>query len=248
MQQDEEDTIIAEGKHQAIVDHDIFEKAQEKLRRKKEEYAPRVRNMSVLKNIFASVLVCGNCGNTMKRSHPTDYGTYYYCSTNKCCKRIKCDKLDDVIVKSLLNVELPNLEAKVKNGDGHSASLQKTLVARLEKQMTEYKAQEETQYELLETRKYTQELFEKRNAILREKMDECQAQLTAAKRELPNAVNYEEKVVALKEAISGFTDDAVEPLRKNRLLKSIVKSIKYTSKFDQPRGVNDFSIEIDLKL
>ena len=247
IKQNDEDVIVVEGKHQAIVDHFLFEKAQEKLNRQKEEYAPRTKRSTELINVFAGLLKCKNCGKTMvKYSHGGK--NIYLCKTRKCTKRVNCKALDDIVIKSLIHTELPNLEAKVNNGDGKSLSLQKSIVDRLEKQLAEYKSQEEMQFELLETRKYSQELFDKRNAALREKMNICLAQLNEAKRNLPDAVNYEDKVVALKEAIRSFNDDKISVNKKNRLMKSIIKSIEYSSKPKQPQGVNDFSIEITLNL
>lgn len=242
-----EDMIVTEGKHPAIIDHQLFELAQAKLLRKKEEYAPKVKRTNELLNPFATILKCANCGRTMCRTMNRGEA-FYVCRTRNCAKLLSAEKMTNVIANALLNVELPNLEAKAKNGEGQSLSIQKTLVARLEKQMADYRAQEETQYELLETRKYTQEVFDKRNAILREKMDACSAQLTEAKRSLPDAVNYEEKLTTLREAINALGDDKISAEAKNRLLKAVVSRIEYKSKANQGWGINDFSLEITLNL
>lgn len=247
LDQSDEDRIIVEGKHKAIIDHNIFELAQEKINRRKEEFAPKLKKNAELKNYFAGILYCQRCGRSLRRfkHHGVEY---YTCVTRKCSKLVECARLDNVFVNAMLKVELPNLEAKCKNGDGQSLSIQKSLVARLEKQMADYRTQEETQYELLETRKYTQELFDKRNTALRAKIDECQKQLTEAKRSLPNAVNFDDKIVSLKEAIKAFTDDEIAPITKNRLLKAIVKDVKYYTAQGQPKGQNEFSLEITLNL
>ena len=91
--------------------------------------------------------------------------------------------------------ELPKLKAHAKNGDGSSVAIQKKQIQKLEAQMEEYRQQEETQYELLETKKYTQELFDKRNAALRQKMEDCEKKIASAKQSLPthqvpNACDY----------------------------------------------------------
>ena len=245
--QEGDDVILVEGKHQAIVDHQLFELAQERMCRRKEQFAPKLKKGGELVNPLATILKCKSCGKSLRRMVSRG-APYYVCVTRNCAKRISCEQLDNVIINSLLKIELPNLEAKAKNGDGQSLSIQKSLVARLEKQMADYRAQEETQYELLETRKYTQEVFDKRNAILREKMDACSAQLTEAKRSLPDAVNFDDKILSLKEAIKAFKDDSISAEAKNRLLKTIVSRIDYSSKPNQPFMVNDFSIEITLNL
>ena len=215
--------------------------------RKKEEYAPKVKRTNELLNPLATILKCKYCGRTMCRTMNRGEA-FYVCRTRNCAKRISCEQMEKVVADALLQIELPNLEAKAKNGDGQSLSIQKALVTRFEKQMAEYRAQEETQYELLETRKYTQELFDKRNAVLREKMDACAIQLAEAKRNLPDAVNYEDKIFTLKEAIKSLTDDKISAGAKNKLLKAIVSRIDYSSKANQGYKIHDYSIEITLNL
>lgn len=247
LNQDAEDMIIVEGKHPAIVDHQLFEMAQDKLLRKKEEYAPKVKRTNELLNPLATILKCKYCGRTMCRTLNRGEA-FYVCRTRNCAKRISCEQMESVVANALLQIELPNLEAKAKNGEGHSLTIQKQIVDRLEKQMADFRAQEEAQYELLETRKYTQELFDKRNAVLREKMNACQAQLTEARRNLPDAVNFEDKIVSLKGAINALKDSKTTASTKNRLLKAIVARIDYASKANQGYKIHDFSIEITLNL
>jgi predicted nucleic acid-binding Zn-ribbon protein len=115
------------------------------------------------------------------------------------------------------------------------------------KQMGEYKEQEENQYELLETKKYTLELFEKRNAALREKMKKCEAQIREAKNNMPAEVDYAERIVALEDAISALRDDSVSIADTNRLLKKIVDRIEITT-FPLPKRGTGCNLKIDLLL
>jgi hypothetical protein len=149
---------------------------------------------------------------------------------------------------ALLTVHLPELEAKLLSGDGSSAAIQKQLVDRLEKQMADLRAQEARQYDLLETGIYTNEVFLERNAALREKISACADLLAEAKKNLPKAVDYEEKIVCLKDAVAALDDDTISVERKNILLKAIIKQIEYSSAKNQPHGVNDFKLRIDLNL
>jgi hypothetical protein len=150
--------------------------------------------------------------------------------------------------KTLLTVHLPELEAKLENGDGNSAMIQKQLVERLEKQMADFKAQEAKQYDLLETGIYTNEVFLARNTALREKITNCSDQLAEAKKNLPSAINYAEKIMILKEAVIALDDDDYPVEQKNRLLKSVIKEIEYTSEKDQPKRTNNFQLSITLNI
>ena len=238
-----EDMLIVEGKHPAIIDHDIFERAQERIEGRA-YLAPRTSGE--LSNPFAGLLKCPICGYAMAyhsgRKHKS-----YNCK-NYCSKVLTPKDLNNAVKTALLTVHLPELEAKQKNGDGDSMVIQKQIVDRLEKQMAELKTQEAKQYDLLETGIYTSEVFLERNSALRAKISNCEELLAEARKSLPKAVNYEEKIKTLKEAVVSLDDDTISMEQKNILLKAIIKRIEYTSEKYQPHGVNEFKLRIDLNI
>lgn len=219
----EEDMIIVEGKHPAIVDHELFMAAQQILNNN-----PRVKSDKELRNAFAGIMVCSHC---KLRLYYNGYGGHRPA-------RLECRKkpahfksaayrdIVDAVVTALEQSELPNLEAMQKNNAGTSIAIQQQLIKHLEEEMREYHEQEEMQYELLETKRYTQELFEKRNTALRRKMADCEERLKKARLSLPNAINYEEKTLQLKEAIQALRDESIKPEQQNRLLKAIIDRIE----------------------
>ena len=141
------------------------------------------------------------------------------------------------------NFELPELKAKLENGEGKSVAIQKRLLEKLEAQMEEFKAQEEKQYDLLETGKYTQELFDRRNAALRQKMEDCQKQIFETRTSMPKEVDYAESIVTLEEAIAALKDDTVSIQVQNQLLKKIVDRIDITT-YPLPKR----NVGVDLKI
>ena len=239
-----EDVIMAEGKHPAIIDRKIFDEAQAIM-----DNNPRLRVDRELTNTFAGILKCGKCGKTMVH-HP-----YYHavnrleCRTKPMCfKSVKVIDVENAVATALEMSELPKLKAHWKNGDGSSVAIQKKQLQKLENQMEEYRQQEETQYELLETKKYTQELFDKRNAALRQKMEDCEKKIASARQSLPQSVDYEQKVIALEDAIAGLKNDSLTPKEKNHLLKAIVQKILITAENGKNRGETNIHLEIFLKL
>ena len=56
------------------------------------------------------------------------------------------------------------------------------------------------------------------------------------------------KIVKLKEAVAALDDDTISIEQKNILLKAVIKKIEYSSPKDQPHGVNDFKLRIDLNI
>lgn len=238
-----EDALIVEGKHQAIVDHETFELVQARL---EDRAYTSPRTSQGLSNPFAGLLRCPICGYAIVyhsgRKHKS-YNCKDYCS-----KVLTPSDLTNAVKTVLMTVHLPELEAKLKNGEGNSSVIQKQLVDKLEKQMADLKKQEAKQYDLLETGIYSDEVFLKRNSALRAKISSCDNLLAEAKKNLPKAVNYEEKIVKLKEAVAALDDDTKSVEQKNILLKAVIKTIEYSSPKDQPHGVNDFKLRIDLNI
>lgn len=222
--QAEEDMIIAQGMHQAIVDFDTFQRAQDRL-----NLNPPHKTGNYLNNPFSGILKCAKCGYAMQL-HPYAHAEARLdCrSRPRCYKSVKMSELSAAVLAGLELSELPQLEAKQRNGEGKSVAIQQKLLGRLEKQLAEYQAQEEKQYDLLETGKYTQELFDKRNAALRQKIESCQEQIYETRRTMPKEVDYEERIVTLRKAIAALKDDKVSATEKNRLLKAIIDRIDYS--------------------
>lgn len=245
----EKDCIIAEGKHPAIIDMDLWERAQEKARN-----APRLRNGKELVNVLSGLLRCSSCGYIMdRRDFPS--GARYFCparAKKQCFKSVKCDAVLDALRISLEEAELPDLRSKVENDEGNARKTQERILAKLQKQLSEYRDQEETQYELLEKKKYTQELFDRRNAALRAKMEECEKQIYKAKAVLPKSVNYAERVVALEAAIAALHDPEASTSEVNKVLKAIIERIEFTGEPGRgkygPREGEGIKLEVFLKL
>lgn len=250
--QAEEDRILAEGKHPAIIDRATWEAAQELVARH-----PRTKHTHELKNPYSGLLVCEKCGRSM-RLHPYKKAEdRFTCKLRPpCYKSVKASAIHEAVLAALELSELPELELRVKNDDGNAKKIQQRMLAKLEKQMEEYLAQEDKQYELLETGRYTQDIFDKRNAALREKIEECQSNIYKAKASMPESVDYEERIMVLKDAIAILKDETATPTIQNRILKTIVEKIEYSgppsdrdNKKRQTRnGVDPFELRVTLRL
>ena len=249
LQQPEEVVVLAEGKHPAIVETKLWEAAQTRFKKN----AP-IKNNREMANPLSSLMTCSCCGRAMF-IHPYKHAeNRFECrSRPRCYKSVKYSVFMERLITSLEHSSLPELERKVANGDGDATKIQQRLLDKLEKQMQEYRIQEENQYELLETGKYTQELFDRRNAALREKMALCQKQIYEAKQKMPKNVDYSEVLVSLKDAIALLKDPEAKPVAQNRALKRVVKNISFSgqkstglNRKGTVRNENNFSIEITL--
>jgi hypothetical protein len=252
LMQAEEDVIIAEGKHSAIIDNETWKTAQELVARN-----PREKHTHALKNPYSGILRCSKCGKVMYQHPYKQAEDRYECRTRpRCFKSIKMSAIDEAVLVALEESELPELQMRLKNNDGDAAKIQKRLLQKLEKQMQEYRDQEDKQYELLETGKYSQDLFDRRNAALRAKMEDCQAQIYKTRSLLPESVDYAERIAKLEDAIAMLKDPKATPAEKNKALKAIVEKIEFTGspsdgqnkKRQNRTGVDPFSIAVMLRL
>ena len=250
--QPEEEIIVAEGKHTAIIDNETWEAAQKLVARN-----PRVKHTHPLKNPLSGVVHCSKCGKVLHQHPYKNADDRYECRTRpRCFKSIKVSAVMDAVITALEESELPELQLRLKNNDGDALKIQKRLLQKLEKQMEEYRVQEDNQYELLETGKYSQDLFDRRNAALRAKMEDCQAQIYAAKKSMPESVDYAERIAKLQDAIALLKDPEATPTEQNKTLKAIVDRIDFTGspsdgqnkKRQNRTGVDPFSIAVTLRL
>jgi formylmethanofuran dehydrogenase subunit E len=248
-QQPDEDVIITEGKHPAIVDRDIWEAAQSRF-----ASHPRITYDRPLKNPFSGVIYCSKCGRPMFLHSDPPVESRFVCRTRpRCFKATKQSEVVKAVVYTLEHDKLPELQLKVKNSNAEVVKNQQRLLDKFEKQMQEYTVQEENQYEMLETRKYSQELFDRRNTALHEKMELCQKQIDDIKLKMSKNLNCSEQLTALQTAITALKDPSLSAEKQNRAIKAIVERIDFTG--EKSIGANQagcirnksaFSVEVTL--
>ena len=240
-----EETIIAKGKHPAIVPLDLFEAAQAK-----QDRNPRAHVGLPLQNPFAGLLCCHQCGKVMsQRQYPHARQRLECRNRNGCgAKSTFMDDVVDAVAFALENEHLPDLESKLKNNEGKSASIQKKQIEKMSRELDELYAKEERQHGFLESGTYTEDVFIKRNKVVHAQIEELKSKIFEAKKNVPKEINYEEKIIKLKEAISGLRDDSITIETKNKLLKAIVEQIDYEYLSWEGKGKVRFKLHIFLKL
>lgn len=166
-------------------------------------------------------------------------------SSPKCYKTAKYSEVENAVIVALEQAKLPDLLARRDNHEGDSFYLQRQLIDRLEKQMLDLRQQEEKQFDLLETGVYTQALFDRRNAALRQRMDECQIQIRSARASMPKRIDYEERIATLRQAIDMLKEPDLSVECKNKFLKCIISRIEYST---GESSYNHTNIQLDITL
>lgn len=248
--QEPEDWIVVPGMHEPIIDDATWEAAKKLVARH-----PRSKHTHELKNPLSTMLYCGKCGRVLYQ-HPYKHADdRYECRHNKCYKSVKMHEVQEQVLFALENIELPELELKLKNRDGDALVIQQRQLANLEKQYAEFVALEEKQFDLLEEGVYSSDVFERRHRALTAKMEACRGEIFKAKQSMPKSIDYEERIKSLKDAIAAMRDEDMTPTEKNKLLRAIVERIEY---YGQPpvdkgtkgwvKGYNPFELKIKLRL
>ena len=240
---DPEETIIAPGKHQAIVTQEIFDAAQERMNNN-----PRAPWDAPLKNPLAGLIFCSKCGRSMIQ-HPYKHArTRIECRNRNGCgsKSTYLDELVEAVVVALEKEHLPDLKTRLLNNDGQAFAIQQKQLQKMRAELEELKKQEEKQFEFLEKGLYSEDKFLERNKALHAEMEVLKTRIFEAGKSLPKEIDYGKKILTLQEAIAGMRDDSLSILAKNKLLKTIIRRIDYEYIKWEGKGKVQYKLHIDL--
>ena len=247
MPSDPEDVVIGKGRHQAIIAQEMFDRAQELMKRSN---ATRNQWGAPLVNPLAGLIFCSKCGKALVQ-HPYPHAkTRIECRNRNHCgsKSTFLDGVVEAVTFALENEQLPQLETLLKTDSGNAYELQKKMLDKLRQELVELNEQEEKQYELLEKGIYTEERFIKRNKALHDEMDALKKKIYQASESMPKQIDYADKIVKLRDAIATLKDKSATPEAQNKLLKHIVDRIDYEFISREGKGKARYALHISLLL
>ena len=79
-------------------------------------------------------------------------------------------------------------------------------------------------------------------------MDEVKSKIYEVSKNMPKEVDYQDKIVKLKDAIAALRDEDMTPLAKNKLLKRIIDRIVYEFLAHEGKGKVRYCLHIQLRL
>ena len=221
----DDEYLIYDGKHPAIISDEMFELAQQKHGK-----TPRVNSKYKMSNSLAGILYC-QCGKAMVRRRGAS-GVRLHCSEQTHCHTRSCcfsDMMDFVV--ELLKNKITEFEIEIKNENKDFVALHEKQIANLEKKLNDIQAREIAQWEMQAdpdpTKRMPQHIFQMLNEKLVKERDEIQKALEDAKQNMPSKVNHPQKIITLQNTLDALRDDAKSPAEKNKLLKACIKRITY---------------------
>lgn len=239
-----ESWMLIDGKHESIISEELFNAAQERFGK-----VPRLKTEKHLINPFAGLIRC-ECGKSMVYQAQKNSAARIHCPNQVRCgnKSATYSELEKEIISSFKEI-ITEYKAKIANGNDTPEQTQKNIVQKLTKEINDIETQQTKLYDLLEQGIYTNAVFLKRNTALAERRKQVTNALEDAKANMPQIINYEEKIVRLSEAINILQDQDTPIKLKNDFLKTVIKEIRYSRKTANRNKWDNtpFSIEIFLQ-
>ena len=258
--------LIYDGRHEAIVSEEMFNKAQEKMGRNH-----RAKGTTKVVNPLASLLRC-QCGMVMTlRTYKSRDGKprlvchhQHHCHTGSCTY----EEMEKLVADTLRQC-IADFEIRLKNSNGDAMVMHEKLLKNLEKKMQTLEAKELAQWESQAhpdpSQRMPPHIFKMLNEKLQKEKAELMEAMCNARKSMPEPVDYQEKIYRFTEALDALLDPNVTAEKKNRLLKACIDKITYNREAPQPtkrdpdkkKGTQfesaggrwtNFPIEIDVKL
>lgn len=226
----ENEWIVSDGMHPAIIDKEIFDKAQEI--RTTRSHPPS--NTGEIKNPLAGLIRCKNCGQLMSRQTSKKTGPRLLCTNNACTKSTTIDKVEAAlhnILKSSLQdfkIQLSSADSVKQNKEAEALSDE---ILSVKKQLSILEKQKESLHDLLEQGVYDIATFTERGNIISENIKKTIGILSTLEKQL-NEINltpaYQDIIPTLEQLVNRYDD--LTPAEKNTMLKRILTAIYYERK------------------
>lgn len=233
----ESEWIIAEGEQPAIINKELFDKAQERYKR---EYRPRgARPVSTYKHWLSGIVKCPACGRTMtacKIKNNKQTYCYFRCygySKGKCAAKnsISSLKLEPAVLESIKSVldtgkiTYRKIEAKTED----TADLKTILEDQIKKIDVKLQRIKEAYMNGIDTL----EEYKENKRIVQGEKDSLEKQLSELKEEKSSTKNEDkDMLMRVKNVYDILSSDSVDVTTKSEVLRSVVDKIVYDREKD----------------
>lgn len=237
--------VTVQGKHEPIIDAELFAKCQEIAASKK----TRVKSDTTLKNPLASMMFCAECGKTIRRTHYDYKGerTFYYgCVTSRCVTKNTFTHVVYDMVMAELKAELERQQCILADYD--TTVEEDNRVGELEMMRVELGKKAmmlDRACEAYETGVYDRSTYLERVQRINAAKSELQTRIEALETEIAESEQRHEKAIPI---LTKVIDEmhTLPAQEQNDLLKLIIDRITY-KKTDSGAGIEP-ELEISLKI
>ncbi len=238
----EEEWIVREHAHPALVAREQFERAQEIMQ----------KNWHVkyftgeIKNPLASLVFCGNCGRKMAR-HPSGKRVkedFLMCPRKGCVPTTRAEDVERAVL-SLLREKLRELDIEIGQDAPPDLSVPEREISAAGEELRRTDRQTERLHDLLERGVYDIDTFLRRRDALNTRAAELRRLIREKQKILEKPRGSDRP--AVRERLSNVLElyEAGSPAARNELLKAAVERIIYYKA--EKGGRMPFSVVVELK-
>ncbi len=219
----DENFILADGVHEAIVTQETFDKAQEILKENRKKYGKWQRKEQPVNFMLKGLLKCGNCGATLVHSQAgNSVQCHNYTSRRGCTisHSISLLKADEIVLNALKS-SCKSLDFKIDITTTPTTKTSKNIVSLLNKEKNKLEKIKDAYQSGIDT---LEEYKENKTKIL-ETISALEQELENEKpQETFNAKKYSKKVMNVIKLIES---PDVTPQAKNEALRTIISKIVF---------------------
>ena len=221
----QEEWLLFEGLHEAIIDEETFYKVQEK--RKEAVPLPISRKMS---NPFAGLLTCKKCGHSIILRKQKNGKHLLVCRHKPHCQAsaVRYDEFEETILE-VLKQSIEDFEIRLEDSNEKEVEEHNRNIALLEKRLRQLEQTEINQWEAQTSSDLSQRMpphiFKQLNEKVLKEKSEVMDSLNNLQHSAPTKINYEPRIATFKKALEYIKDDTIEIEMKNDFLKSFIKDI-----------------------
>ncbi len=245
----QEEWIVSDGKHPAIIEDNLYYKAQEILAGK---YHVPYQIVNGVTNPLAGIIICDICGSKMVKRPVGSKPPRIMCIKNCGQKSNFFKPVEDLLLTELEEYySFLILEANTtkKNSENVELTLLEKSIVNLDNELKILEQQRLKTYDLLEQGIYDLSVFTERSNTIQMKINSIVDLIVNSKNQLDqlrsDKTPKQEFIFQLRSVLDAYhkIDNAKD---KNILLKSVLSKVTYNKKAEA--GVDEFAINIYPKL
>lgn len=229
----EDDYTIADGLHQAIIDEETYQAAQELLSRNQR---PNIAMNRSIKNPMAGLILCGKCGRRMaRRPYKSGQPDTLMCTVTSCDNissylSLVEDKLLQALEEWLKDYKVEYKENNLQSKTAMEPEILEKSIERLQKDILVYEKQMDNLHDLLEQGVYDIDKFLERSKILGDKLRTAHDDIAILEDEIKQ-LNMREKskkvIIPKVQNVLDVYRTLEDPADQNKLLKEALDRVIY---------------------
>jgi hypothetical protein len=225
-----DDVILVDGKHEAIISEEMFQLAQAKRGR-----THRACSNKELRNPLASLLYC-ECGRAMSYTNSTRNkkpkgDPRLKCNAQKYCNNGSCAVNEILpIIANRLKEKIKEFEIEAKQGNEDAVRAQERVIESLERKLEDIKSKELELWkaQMKPETKVPDHVVNALSEEYEQEREETENSLNKARSEIVKPIDYEKRIVTFQTALDALLDDEVSVAEKNYWLKTCIRRITYS--------------------